>query len=537
VRRIAVVLCAVLLLGSPRTGWAAEAQSAGTVDSDAAPEKAPDPSASRKNPFVPIFDIAAFEALVNRYGFYVVDRGTYDVSARSVSRNLRSPWVLDSDPFAINQFLHPAQGAMYHGFARSAGLNYWESLGYTFAGSALWEIAGETTLPSRNDQIATGLGGTFLGEPLFRLANLVLERADGLPPFWRALSAAIISPATGFNRVVYGGRFKSVFPSGAPSFFTRLQVGAMGTASAQKGLGQRLENEAAADFSIDYGLPGNPRYEYHRPFDYFNLQFTASSANHFENIFTRGLLAGQAYGSGAARYRGVWGVYGTYDYVAPQLFRVSSTAVSLGTTLERRLSASSALQSTTLAGVGYGAAGTIHARLSLRADAAGARLGALHRQRPDRCRRDAARLLRQRHRVARAPRLGEHRAGRHAAHAAAADASGGVGSVHLVTPRRRLPGSRRCGAVARIGRPLLHVPRRHAFRDRRLVGRGPRRALAFGYRSCFIFHSASANSAAHSSAGMDRLAYLHETMNIDRSSFQSDRVTVAANSWPALVDS
>jgi hypothetical protein len=360
VRRIAVVLCAVLLLGSPRTGWAAEAQSAGTVDSDAAPEKAPDPSASRKNPFVPIFDIAAFEALVNRYGFYVVDRGTYDVSARSVSRNLRSPWVLDSDPFAINQFLHPAQGAMYHGFARSAGLNYWESLGYTFAGSALWEIAGETTLPSRNDQIATGLGGTFLGEPLFRLANLVLERADGLPPFWRALSAAIISPATGFNRVVYGGRFKSVFPSGAPSFFTRLQVGAMGTASAQKGLGQRLENEAAVDFSIDYGLPGNPRYEYHRPFDYFNLQFTASSANHFENIFTRGLLAGQAYGSGAARYRGVWGVYGTYDYVAPQLFRVSSTAVSLGTTLERRLSASSALQSTTLAGVGYGAAGTIH---------------------------------------------------------------------------------------------------------------------------------------------------------------------------------
>ncbi|MFL5333981.1 MAG: DUF3943 domain-containing protein, partial [Geminicoccaceae bacterium] len=85
-----------------------------------------------------------------------------------------------------------------YGFARSAGLNYWESLVYTFAGSALWEIAGETTLPSRNDQIATGIGGTFLGEPLFRLASRVLERTDHGSGFWRELSAAVISPATGF---------------------------------------------------------------------------------------------------------------------------------------------------------------------------------------------------------------------------------------------------------------------------------------------------------------------------------------------------
>jgi hypothetical protein len=44
--------------------------------------------------------------------------------------------VADNDPFKVNQFLHPYQGSIYHGFARSAGLNYWESLGYTFAGAA-----------------------------------------------------------------------------------------------------------------------------------------------------------------------------------------------------------------------------------------------------------------------------------------------------------------------------------------------------------------------------------------------------------------
>ena len=55
---------------------------------------------------------------------------------------------------------------MYYGFARALGLNFWESLGYTFAGSLFWEITGETTPPSKNDQIMTGFGGSFLGEPL-----------------------------------------------------------------------------------------------------------------------------------------------------------------------------------------------------------------------------------------------------------------------------------------------------------------------------------------------------------------------------------
>ena len=80
----------------------------------------------------------------------------------------KSGWY-DSDPFGVNQFGHPYQGAMYHGFARSAGFDYWHSLGYAFAGSIVWEIAGERTRPSRNDQVASGVGGTFLGEALFRM--------------------------------------------------------------------------------------------------------------------------------------------------------------------------------------------------------------------------------------------------------------------------------------------------------------------------------------------------------------------------------
>jgi len=116
--------------------------------------------------------------------------------------------------------------------------------------------------------------------------------------------------------------------------------------------------EAIADFTIGYGLPGKQGYTYVRPFDYFHFQFTAASTNAFENVMSRGLLYGTDYAWGD-NYRGVWGLYGTYDYIAPQIFRISSTAAGLGTTAQAWVSRDVALQGTLLGGVGYGSAGTI----------------------------------------------------------------------------------------------------------------------------------------------------------------------------------
>ena len=76
-------------------------------------------------------------------------------------------------------------------------------------------------------------------------------------------------------------------------------------------------------------------------------------------MFSRGLLYGTAYSAGAD-YRGIWGLYGLYDYAAPNIFRVSSTAGALGTTGQWRLSQRVALQETALLGVGYAAGGVIH---------------------------------------------------------------------------------------------------------------------------------------------------------------------------------
>jgi len=349
--RVAIAL-AVLVVGSalPFAACAVEPDVAAEIDAN-------------KSYAIPALDILGFQLLVNRYNRCCGDKNSrddYKVSASSIRRNLSSGWGTDNDPFRTNQLGHPYQGSMYHGFARSAGLNYWESLGYAFAGSLVWEYAGENTKPSKNDQISSGVGGTFLGEALFRMSSLVLEKADGVPSFWREAGAAAISPATGFNRLAFGNRFDKVFPSNNPTYYSRLGLGATGTTKNIQGqsTADLSRNEAQADFLLDYGLPGNPNYGYRRPFDYFAFQATASSANIFENVMTRGMLIGKEYAEGK-KLHGIWGLFGSYDYIAPQTFRISSTALSLGTIFERRLSQSIVLQGSALAGVGYSAVGTV----------------------------------------------------------------------------------------------------------------------------------------------------------------------------------
>jgi hypothetical protein len=313
---------------------------------------------ARRSYVIPAAEIAAFQFLLNR-----VDRHLYGNEYRSdwssIKRNLHSSWVTDNDPYKINQFLHPYAGSIYHGFARSAGLSYWESLGYSFAGSAVWEIAGETTPPSRNDQISTGIGGSFLGEALFRISHLVREQGGG-SRLWREVTAAAIAPSAAFNRYAFGERFRDLFDARDPAYYSKLQFGTGGTTHNRVGNSEEPQHrELLVEYSMDYGLPGKQGYRYTRPFDYFNFQVNATSSNAIHTLSTRGLLLGTDYELGD-RYRGLWGLYGSYDYFAPQLFRISSTALSLGTTGQWRISESIALQGSLLAGLGYSAVGSLH---------------------------------------------------------------------------------------------------------------------------------------------------------------------------------
>ncbi len=314
----------------------------------------PQEAGAHKSYVLPLVEIVAMDAAVNLAGRLLIDPASFTVTPASVRRNLSGPWVVDDDPFQINQFGHPYQGAMYHGIARSNGLSYWPSVAYTLAGSALWEIAGETTPPARNDQIASGIAGSFLGEPLFRISRLLLERADDGPGIWRGLASVLVSPPTGINHALVGDPAGSLAPDAVPFSDIRVQVGTTAIATGRSGSVSSLVGyQPQLALSMDYGYPGNASYRHERPFDHFRIE-SSISGNGLQRLSTRGLIAGSDYGAG--RLAGIWGLYGTYDYLAPDEFRFSSTAFTFGTTLQASMSESLVVQSTGLVGGGYAAA-------------------------------------------------------------------------------------------------------------------------------------------------------------------------------------
>jgi hypothetical protein len=315
-----------------------------------------------KSYLIPAAEIIGFDFLLNRYDHAFSGSSDYDVSWHSIRRNLGGPWVTDNDPFNVNQFGHPYQGSLYHGAARSAGLDYWESSAATFLGSAGWEIFGEQTPPSKNDQIASGIAGSFLGEPLFRMAHLLLKNKSDVPYHWREWAAAAISPPTVLNRYLFGTRFDASFDDHDPVYYGRLRLGTNHVERADIGSSTGVKrNDAQIDLALDYGLPGQRGYTYTRPFDYFSVQAVLSSAHGVESLVSRGLLFGTDYAAGDS-LRGIWGLYANYDYLAPQIFNLSTTALSLGTTAQWWVSREVALQGTWLIGIGYSAASTSRAQ-------------------------------------------------------------------------------------------------------------------------------------------------------------------------------
>jgi hypothetical protein len=323
----------------------------------------------RRRYVLPALEIAGFLSILSIYDRIVyanvqVDgKRVFASTPATAWEHLRAQhWVTDNDAFNVNQFGHPYQGAMMYGLARSSGYGFWTSVIHADIGSFLWEMAGETGAPSLNDLITTGHAGSLLGEALYRMADLVIK-ADGrrVPGRSHEYGAALISPPTGFNRRLFADRFRARLSETAPATAWQLRFGATMGALARDISSPKtlLQRDATVDLAFSYGLPGQPGYKYDRPLDYFDFQFSMllDEKNPIEHVMIRGLLIGKELRQ-RENSRGVWGLYGSYDYIAPYLFRVSSTALSLGSTRQVWITPDLALQGTLLGGVGYGAAGS-----------------------------------------------------------------------------------------------------------------------------------------------------------------------------------
>jgi hypothetical protein len=312
----------------------------------------------RRSYWIPLAEVVAVAAALN-FTHRNLLGSEWAHSNLSTARTNLMRWTYDTDPFGTNNIMHPYNGAIYHGAARSMGLDPWQSFGYAFLGSALWEVAGETEPASINDQIMTPFGGAFLGEVLYRSAVLALGPGHERPGFWRGLGALLLSPPAGVNRMIFGDTYRTFDFDRRPVTYFQIFAGG-GVAydrTPREQTGDQTAVTAHAGLHLAFGLPDERGFPVRHPFDHFDLAFTLAATEReapFGALFIRGILAGARI---EGRWRGLWGLTGIFDYVAPRVFRVGTAALGISATGQLGTRGAVALQGTAMLGAGFGNAG------------------------------------------------------------------------------------------------------------------------------------------------------------------------------------
>lgn len=290
--------------------------------------------------------IATSEALAIHFTMmgwnrYVGNAEWSHVSGDSLERNLRSRWVLDDDDFWVNQFGHPYQGTWSYAAARSAGLGFWTSTAFPIAASALWELGGETTLPSVNDQLTTPVAGVVLGEALWRVAEAI--RAQGGTV--NEVIAGMLSPMSALNGQILG----RTAPRPIPSTRFALQLGGIAGDGARVGWPDASAPRPYLGVELTWGLPGDPNLELDEPFDHFVLQGGYGAVSDPLAVMRiRGLLVG-AKVEPAETVAGLWGLFLSFDFDTTGPYRVSTSALGVGASGRAELGGGLALETSAVA--------------------------------------------------------------------------------------------------------------------------------------------------------------------------------------------
>ncbi len=208
-------------------------------------------------------------------------------------RNITHGWEYDGDAFETNNFAHPYHGALFFNAGRTNGYDFWESTAFALTGSAMWEFFGETFRPAFNDWIYTGIGGSNLGEILYRLSSMVTDNtASGSERVWSEIFGTLINPVRGFNRAITGEMGKN-YPnpkwSRPKDFLLSFNAGTRTIDKNGDDNFQDKEIEGLFGFDLVYGN----RMKAKKPFEYFTVSMAiASSQPHFTRLTSSGYLFG-----------------------------------------------------------------------------------------------------------------------------------------------------------------------------------------------------------------------------------------------------
>jgi hypothetical protein len=297
-------------------------------------------------------ELLGLEALSWSFNHFAAEESYADISWQSVRDNLQAGFTFDTDKFATNQIGHAFGGSYYFNAARSNGFTFWESGLFTLAGSALWEIAGETQGPSWNDLVNTTLGGTVTGEATHRLSQMLLDdRTRGGVRVLREAAAGLVNPLQLVTRLLSGDAWAVRGERGAaplPSLFVAtLDGGARHDSSA----GRANPDQAFLSVGIRYGDPFDRAVS--RPFDAFDvaLELTSPSTDLLTHAEVGGLLGGWDLAPGSKGWRHVLGVFMDFDYTNDDTHIFSSQSFRFGLLSRRPLGTKTELRTEALGAV------------------------------------------------------------------------------------------------------------------------------------------------------------------------------------------
>jgi len=243
------------------------------------------------------------------------------VNFRSIGENLKpSNWEWDDNNFKTNQFAHPYHGNLYYSSFRTNGYSFWQSVPAAFAGSFLWEVAGETHKPAPNDFINTSLGGITLGEMTYRISNKIIDnRASGARRQFQEVFGLLINPLNGLNRII-DGKWGRVYgePDSSNKLRAYLNVGARRFGFRDMGVRSRGHNELLIRFRLIYG----EKYKASNiPFESFYAQVEAGSGDstYMNNVQVSGALKTWRFLEDEKRLH-LYSITMNYDYIKNNAF-------------------------------------------------------------------------------------------------------------------------------------------------------------------------------------------------------------------------
>jgi hypothetical protein len=216
----------------------------------------------------------------------------FKVGTHAWWENIKNGFEWDDNNFDTNQYAHPYHGNLYFNAARANGYNYWESWGFAWAGSWMWEYLCETHHPSINDWIATSVGGATLGESLRRFTvSLIDNTATGSERTWRELGGVLLNPMNGFTRLVTGDMFRQHAnpPDRHPNaIYSHLNVG-LRTIGEDR-VWESDTTRAYVNLGFQYGDPYLKPVK--KPFDHFafDLQINFSDRSVIGQLEAEGIL-------------------------------------------------------------------------------------------------------------------------------------------------------------------------------------------------------------------------------------------------------